>query len=117
MPRPNIVHHPSHKTERWHLAESVCTLNFSFRALGADDLHPPWHWRIEIYNQKIWLSPAYPGSSVPLPELRWAAVAQWLRDNAVWESKIVETSIVGFKLFPTIGSSDQGVPLRRRKGL
>ncbi|GFT39301.1 hypothetical protein TNCV_2422191 [Trichonephila clavipes] len=22
---------------------------------------PPWHWRIEIYNQKIWLSPAYPG--------------------------------------------------------
>ncbi|GFT76302.1 hypothetical protein TNCV_564631 [Trichonephila clavipes] len=27
---------------------------------------PPWLWRIEIYNQKIWLSPAYPGPSGPL---------------------------------------------------
>ncbi|GFW40395.1 hypothetical protein TNCV_1019531 [Trichonephila clavipes] len=21
---------------------------------------PAWHWRIEIYNQRMWLSPAYP---------------------------------------------------------
>ncbi|GFV15337.1 hypothetical protein TNCV_4833651 [Trichonephila clavipes] len=30
-----------------------------------DEVRPQWpwcyHWRIVIYNQKIWLSPAYPG--------------------------------------------------------
>ncbi|GFW36826.1 hypothetical protein TNCV_4348671 [Trichonephila clavipes] len=33
----------------------------SFRALGAEDIQTPWHWRIEIYNQEIWLRPTSPG--------------------------------------------------------
>ncbi|GFU93559.1 hypothetical protein TNCV_948011 [Trichonephila clavipes] len=35
----------------------------SFRDLSAEDLQAPWHWRNEIYKQKIWLSTAYPGPS------------------------------------------------------
>ncbi|GFX61477.1 hypothetical protein TNCV_823831 [Trichonephila clavipes] len=52
----------------------------SFRALGAENLQVPWHWRIEIYNQKIWLSPAYPGASGPLGA---APSAQWI--DRYWE--------------------------------
>ncbi|GFW38833.1 hypothetical protein TNCV_3882001 [Trichonephila clavipes] len=31
----------------------------------------PWHWMIEIYNQKIWLNPAYPGPLEPAPSVQW----------------------------------------------
>ncbi|GFW00622.1 hypothetical protein TNCV_2283681 [Trichonephila clavipes] len=34
-----------------------------FRAWAQKIYWSPWHWRIEIYNQIIWLSPAYPGLS------------------------------------------------------
>ncbi|GFW72011.1 hypothetical protein TNCV_4788991 [Trichonephila clavipes] len=37
----------------------------SFRALGYEDLKTLLHSRIEIYNQKIWLSPAYMGPWAP----------------------------------------------------
>ncbi|GFT36334.1 hypothetical protein TNCV_3464841 [Trichonephila clavipes] len=33
----------------------------SFRTLGTENLSTPWEWRIETYNKKILLSPAYPG--------------------------------------------------------
>ncbi|GFW12352.1 hypothetical protein TNCV_816071 [Trichonephila clavipes] len=44
----------------------------------------PWHCRIEIYNQRIWLSPAYPDPSMSFqaPGL-WepAPSAQWINGH------------------------------------
>ncbi|GFV55131.1 hypothetical protein TNCV_2623521 [Trichonephila clavipes] len=37
----------------------------SFRALDAEDPMTAWHWRIEMYNQKLWLSSVYPGPWAP----------------------------------------------------
>ncbi|GFT59909.1 uncharacterized protein TNCV_705281 [Trichonephila clavipes] len=73
-----------------------------FRGLGAEDLHgPPRHWKIEIYKQEIWLSPAYPGPSGPLhapgpwilskllttaqsrSKRKLAVVAEWYRHRIV----------------------------------
>ncbi|GFY32258.1 hypothetical protein TNCV_3557661 [Trichonephila clavipes] len=39
---------------------------WSFRALGAEILQSLWHWRIEIYNQKMFSSSAYSSRSGPL---------------------------------------------------
>ncbi|GFX85052.1 hypothetical protein TNCV_4998811 [Trichonephila clavipes] len=38
----------------------------SFRDLGTRFTRPPWHCRIKIYNQRIWLSLVYLGYPTPL---------------------------------------------------
>ncbi|GFU44536.1 hypothetical protein TNCV_1506501 [Trichonephila clavipes] len=82
---------------------------------GAEDLQGlPWHWRIEIYNQKIWLSPAYLGPWVLAPSSQWVnqycsmesvlgvrmSALQTMKSTVSHAKKLVFAFIISKDIFP-----------------